>query len=91
VYIWDPVWLTVFFIHNVTYIYCAIMSRVKCVVMRNYLCPLFFCFWSSPLEWGGVGGFFCPLVLLYVSALCLWGGCASVFCNCEIGYFYILL
>ena len=36
-YIWDPVWLTVFFIHNVTYIYCAIMSRVKCVVCAKLL------------------------------------------------------
>jgi len=39
--IWDPIWLTVFllrfFIHNVTYIYCAIISRVKCVACAKLL------------------------------------------------------
>jgi len=36
--IWDPIWLTVFlFIHNVTYIYCAIVSRVKCVPCAKLL------------------------------------------------------
>jgi len=44
-----------FFIHNVTYIYCAIINSVWRA--QICLCPLFFCFWSSSLEWGGVGGF----------------------------------
>ena len=35
--IWDPIWLTVFFIHNVTYIYCVIVSRVKCVACAKLL------------------------------------------------------
>jgi len=39
--IWDPIWLTVFccgfLIHNVTYIYCAIISRVKCVACVKLL------------------------------------------------------
>ena len=35
--IWDPKWLTVFFIHNVTYIYCATVSRVKCVACVKLL------------------------------------------------------
>jgi len=35
--IWDPIWLTVFFIHNVTYIYFAIISRVKCVTCAKLL------------------------------------------------------
>ena len=40
-YIWDPIWLTVFllwfFIHNVTYMYCAVVSRVKCVACAKLL------------------------------------------------------
>ena len=39
--IWDPIWLTVFllrfFIHNVTYIYCTIVSRVMCVACAKLL------------------------------------------------------
>jgi len=35
--IWDPKWLTVFFIHNVTYIYCVIVSRVKFVACAKLL------------------------------------------------------
>ena len=40
--LWDPIWLTVFFaagfyIHNVTYIYCVIVSRVKCVTCAKLL------------------------------------------------------
>jgi hypothetical protein len=36
---WDPIWLTVFlvrvFMHNVTYIYCVIVSRVRCVACAH--------------------------------------------------------
>jgi len=39
--IWDPMWLTVFllrfFIQNVTYFYCAIINRVKCVACAKLL------------------------------------------------------
>ena len=35
--IWDPIWLTVFFEHNVTYIYYATISRVKSVVCTKLL------------------------------------------------------
>ena len=35
--IWDSIWLPVFFIHNVIYIYCAIVSRVKCVACAKLL------------------------------------------------------
>jgi len=38
--VWDPIWLTVFccgfYTHNVTYIYYAIISRVKYVACANY-------------------------------------------------------
>jgi len=92
--IWDPIWLTVFlplfFIHNVTYIYCAIISRVKCVACAKLLMSvvLLFLELSDGVGWEW-GVFFRPFVLLYVSAFCLWGGCASFFCNFEVGYFYI--
>ena len=61
------------FIHNVTYIYCAIISRFKCVACAKLLVSVVLLFCSSPLEWGvgEGGGFFRPLVLLYVSASCL--------------------
>jgi len=73
---WDPIWLTVFccgfFIHNVTYIYYAIISRVKCVACAKLLVSIvLLCFELSV----GVGwGVFCPLVLLYVSAS-VYGAC----------------
>jgi len=71
--IWDSIWLTVFFIHNVIYIYCAIVSRVKCVWrVQSYLCPSFLCFWSSLLELGRVlGGFFVHLYFcMFLLSVC---------------------
>jgi len=40
--IWDPIWLTVFLmrffsVHKVTYIYCAIICRVKYVACAKLL------------------------------------------------------
>ena len=66
-----------FYTHNVTYIYFAIVSRVKCVVCAELLVSvvLLLLELSVGMGWGWV--LFRPLVLLYVSAFCLWGGCAS--------------
>jgi len=67
------VFAAVFFMRNVTYIYYAIISRVKCVACAKLLISAVLLLCSSLLEWGGGGGgfFFRPLVLLYVSTFCL--------------------
>jgi len=66
-----------YFIPNVTYIYCAIVSRVKCVACAKLLVSVVLLLLELSVgvvwEWG----VFHPLVLLYVSAFSLWGGCAS--------------
>jgi len=76
------VFAAVFFIHNATYIYCAIVSRVKCVAWAKLLVSVVLLLLELSVGMGWGGGFR-PLVLLYVSAFCLWGGCASFVCYCE--------
>jgi len=60
--IWDPIWLTVFlplfFIHNVTYIYCAIISRVKCVACAKLLMSVVLLFLELSDGVGWEWGFF---------------------------------
>ena len=80
--IWDPIWLRVFLlrclIHNVTYIYCAVISRVKCVACAKLLMSVvLLLLWLFVGVGWGWGLFYRPLVLLYVSAFCLWDGCTS--------------
>ena len=67
--IWDPIWLTVLFIHNVTDIYYAIISSVKCVACAKLLVSVVLLLFE--LSWSGVGwGFF-------------WSTCTSV-CFCFL-------
>ena len=66
------------FIHNVTYIYCAIVSRVMCVVCAKLLLSVFLLLLELSVGVGrGWGVFF--FVHLYVFAFCLWGGLRLVF------------
>ena len=65
------------FIHNVTYIYYAITSRVKCVACAKLLVAIVLLLLELSVGVGWGWGIFCPLVLLYVSAFCLWDGCIS--------------
>ena len=69
--IWDPIWLTVLFIHNVTYIYCAIVSRVKCVACAKLLVPVVLLLLELSV---GVGGgfvhlYFCMFLLSVCGAV----------------------
>jgi len=72
------VFTAVYFIHNMTYIYCAIVSRIKCVACAKLLKSVVLLLLELSLGMGRGGGFFRPLVLLYVSVFCLCGGCASL-------------
>jgi len=67
------------FFYNVIYIAMLLQVGLSVWRVQNYLCPSFFCFCSSPLEWSGGEVFFRPLVLLYVSALCFMGRMCLVF------------
>ena len=73
--IWDPVWLTVFFIHNVTYIYCAIISRVNCVACAKLLVFVVLLLeLSVGVGWGGfffVHLYFCMFLLSIYGAVAL--------------------
>jgi len=73
-----------FGLYCVTYIYYAIISRIKCVACAKLLMSIVFLLFRLYVE---VGDFPRPLVPLYVSAFCLWVGCVSFFCNYEIGNF----
>ena len=78
--IWDPIWLTVFFSHNVTYIYCAIISRVKCVACVKLLVLLILEL-SFGLERGWV--FFVHLYFCMFQ-LSVYGVVAPRFKFCEV-------
>jgi len=62
------VFAVVYFIHNVTYIYYAIISRVKCVVRSKLLMSAVLLLCSSPLECGGGGVFFSVHLFLCTAA-----------------------
>ena len=66
-----------FFIHNVTYIYCAIISRVKCVACAKLLMSVVLRLLELSVGVGRGWGVFRPLVLLYVPVFSLRGGSAS--------------
>jgi len=70
------VFTAVFFMHKVTYIYYAIVSRVKRVTCAKLLMSVVLLLLELSVGVGW-GFFFRPFVLLYVSAFCLWCGCAS--------------
>ena len=66
------------FIHNVTYIYCAIISRVKCVVCKTTCVRCSSAFVA--LHWSGVGvGVFLIHLYFCMFLLSVFGAIAARF------------